>query len=98
MQINIPQDQITAFCQQHHIHKLALFGSVLNEEFGANSDIDVLVEFDPDHVPGFFKLITMQQELETLFAHSPVDLVTPKFLNQRIRDSVLARAEVIYIA
>lgn len=93
----IPRAQLTEFCRRNHIRKLALFGSVLREDFGPESDIDVLVEFEPGHVPGL-RFIRLQDELSTLFGGRPVDLVTPKFLNHRIRDEVLKSAEVQYVA
>ncbi|HEV2854258.1 MAG TPA: nucleotidyltransferase family protein [Thermoanaerobaculia bacterium] len=93
----VPKDQIAEFCQRHHILKLALFGSILRDDFRPDSDIDVLVEFEPGHVPGF-GFIRLQDELSALFGGRPVDLVTPKFLNRRIRDEVLRSAEVQYAA
>jgi uncharacterized protein len=86
------QSDLAAFCRRHHIRWLALFGSVLRQDFGPDSDVDVLVEFEPGHVPGL-RFIGMQEELSRLFGR-PVDLVTPKFLNARIRDRVLQTAEV----
>jgi predicted nucleotidyltransferase len=96
--IEIPVDQISALCKQWHISKLSLFGSVLRDDFTPTSDIDVLVEFEPGFTPGFFKLYQIQEELSALFDNRPIDLVTPKFLNQRIRDRVLATAEVCHVA
>lgn len=95
-QIDIPREAIAAFCRRHHIRRLALFGSVLRDDFRPDSDIDVLVEFEPGHVPGL-ALIRMQDELSALFCERPVDLVTPKFLNPRIRDRVIAESEEVYI-
>lgn len=91
----IPKERLAEFCRRHHILKLALFGSVLREDFGPESDIDVLVEFESGHVPGF-RFIRMQNELSQIFDGRRVDLVTPKFLNRRIRDEVLRNAEVQY--
>jgi predicted nucleotidyltransferase len=96
--IEIPVEQLSALCQQWHICKLSLFGSVLRDDFTPASDIDVLVEFEAGFTPGFFKLHQIQEELSDLFDNRPIDLVTPKFLNQRIRDRVLATAEVCYVA
>lgn len=92
---DLPHAEIRTFCQRHHIRRLSLFGSVLRDDFGPASDVDVLVEFEPDHVPGL-ALIRMQDELSALFGGRPVDLVTPRFLNHRIRARVLAEAQVIY--
>lgn len=96
--IDIPIERVSALCKQWHIAKLSLFGSVLRDDFNTASDIDVLVEFEPGFTPGFFKLYQIQEELSVLFDNRPIDLVTPKFLNQRIRDRVLATAEVYYDA
>lgn len=74
---------------------MALFGSVLREDFNPDNDIDVLVEFEPGHVPGL-ALIRMQDELSALLGGRQVDLVTPKFLHPRIRDQVLAEMEIQY--
>jgi predicted nucleotidyltransferase len=94
--IPIPQDKIVEFCQRNHIRKLSLFGSVLHEYFRPDSDIDVLVEFEPGHVPGL-ALIRMQDELSGIFGGRAVDLVTPKFLNHRIRQRVESEAQVQYV-
>ncbi len=93
--IFIPEKQLADFCQRNHIQKLSLFGSVLSDAFGSESDVDVLVEFEPGHTPGL-NLIRMQDELSVLFGGRKVDLVTPKFLNKRIRDKVIAEAAVQY--
>jgi predicted nucleotidyltransferase len=87
--------QLAEFCRRNHIRRLSLFGSVLRDDFGLGSDIDVLVEFEPGHVPGL-RFIRLQDELSGLFGGRRVDLVTPKFLNRRIRDEVLRSAEVQY--
>lgn len=96
--IDVPKEKIAHFCQHWHITKLSLFGSVLRDDFRPNSDIDVLVEFQPEHIPGFLKLHRIQEELSTLLDNRQIDLVTPKFLNHRIRDRVLSEAEVYYVA
>lgn len=96
--IEISVDRLSALCQQWHICKLSLFGSVLRDDFTPTSDIDILVEFEPGLTPGFFKLHQIQEELSDLFYKRPIDLVTPKFLNQRILDRVLATAKVCYVA
>ena len=93
--IDIPRDKIADFCRRNHISKLALFGSVLRPDFRPDSDIDILVEFEPGHVPGL-ALIRMQDELSEILGGYPIDLVTPKFLNHRIRDQVLSDSELIY--
>lgn|SRR3989338_2902578 len=94
--IPIDRKQIENFCRKHHIRKLSLFGSVLRDDFHPDSDIDILVEFDPDHNPGFIRLYQIEQEFSTLVGGRRPDLVTPGFLNRRIRAKVLAEAEVQY--
>jgi hypothetical protein len=93
--IDVPQKQIQAFCQRYHVQRLALFGSVLRDDFGPTSDVDMLIEFEPGHMPGL-AFIRMQDELSDLLGGHPVDLITPKFLNHRIRGRVLDEAKVIY--
>ena len=86
--IQIPQDKLAEFCRRNHIRSLSLFGSAAKGESGPESDVDVLVEFEPGHVPGL-ALIRMQDELGVILGGREVDLVTPKFLNHRIRNQVL---------
>jgi predicted nucleotidyltransferase len=95
-QIAVSKERLEEFCRRNHIRKLSLFGSVLRDDFRSDSDVDVLVEFEPDHVPGFIALFTMEQELSRLLGGRKVDLITEKFLNRRIKDRVLAAAEVQY--
>ncbi len=95
--LHIDRDAVSAFCRRHHIRRLALFGSVLREHFRPDSDIDVLVEFEPGHVPGF-RLVSIERELSELLHGRRVDLVTPKGLNPRLRDQVLRSAETLYVA
>jgi len=90
----ISGNQIAELCQRHHITRLAFFGSVLRDDFGPDSDVDVLVEFAPGRTPGL-GFIRIQDELSALFGR-PVDLVTFKGLNRRIRDRVLSSASVQY--
>ncbi len=95
IKINIPQKQLHEFCLRHHISKLALFGSVVRNDFKAESDIDVLVEFEPDKIPGlaFFE---MEAELTQILGRK-VDLNTPGFLSPRIREIVQQEAVVQYV-
>lgn len=95
--IKISKDKINDFCRRKHIRKLALFGSVLRDDFRPDSDIDVLVEFEPDARVGFFELYDMEEELSGLFGGHKVDLNTPKCLSKYFRDTVLAEAEVQYV-
>ena len=94
--IEIPQEQIREFCRRNHIQKLAFFGSVLREDFLPSSDVDVIVEFEPGHVPGL-EFFAMQHELSRILGRA-VDLNTPGFLSSHFRDRVLADAEVQYVA
>ena len=93
--IPIDREEIADFCRRNHIRRLALFGSVLRDDFGPDSDVDILVEFEAGHVPGL-AFIRIEQELSILLGGCRVDLVTPKFLNESIRDRVLRDAEVQY--
>ena len=95
--ISIDREAVSAFCRRHHIVRLALFGSVLREDFGPESDVDVLVEFQAGHVPGL-KFVSIERELSTLLQGRRVDMVTSKFLNPRIREQVLGTAEPLYVA
>jgi predicted nucleotidyltransferase len=94
--IDIPQAEIEAFCRKHHIRRLALFGSVLRDDFTDESDIDVLVEFEPGHTPGF-AFFSMQDELSEMLGRR-VDLNTPDDLSKYYRDEVLNEAEPYYDA
>jgi predicted nucleotidyltransferase len=94
--IDIDTGAVADFCERYHIRTLSLFGSVLGEDFGPDSDVDVLVEFEPGHTPGFFRFYEMEQALMGLLGGRKVDLVTKKFINRRIRRRVLDQARVIY--
>jgi uncharacterized protein len=93
--INLPRPIVQAFCQRYHVRKLSLFGSVLREDFTPESDIDCLVEFDPENMPGLFCLTTMQDELSQILDRA-VDLRTPSELSHYFRDRVIAEAMIIY--
>ena len=94
--VRIPLDRkkIAEFCRERHIRRLSLFGSVLGDDFGPDSDVDVLVEFDPEHIPGL-EFFEMEIELSEMLGRK-VDLNTPEFLSPRFRSEVLAAAEVQY--
>lgn len=94
--IAVDQEQISAFCLKHRITRLALFGSVLHADFPSDSDVDVLVEFEPGSAPGFFGLARMERELAALLGGRKVDLRTPQDLSRYFRQSVLDEAEVQY--
>jgi len=93
--IAFDRQTIADFCQRHHIRKLALFGSVLREDFRPESDVDVLVEFEPGTSAGLIRLAGMELELSALL-HRTVDLRTPAELSRYFRDDVLAQAQVQY--
>ena len=94
--IIIDHEKISDFCRRHHIRKLALFGSVLREDFKPESDVDVLVEFEDGHIPGL-AFFSMERELSEILNHK-VDLNTPQFLSPYFRNQVLAEAEAQYVA
>ena len=96
IQINIPRDQIAAFCRRNHIQRLAVFGSALRPDFDENSDIDLLVEFEPHQTPGLFGLARMERELSALLGGRKVDLRTPEDLSRYFREQVMQEAEVQY--
>jgi uncharacterized protein len=93
---DIPKDRIAEFCHRHHIVKLALFGSVLRPDFRPESDIDVLVEFEPEHHIGLFGMASLQMELSAMLGRK-VDLRTPQDLSRYFRNEVVQSAEVQYV-
>jgi hypothetical protein len=95
--ITIPKDRLADFCRRYRIRRLSLFGSVLREDFGPESDIDVLVEFERDAKIGFLKLYDLEQELSRILGGRKVDLSTPSSLSKYFRDEVLAEAEPQYV-
>jgi len=92
---NLPREKIKEFCKRNHIRKLSLFGSALRGNSGPGSDIDFLVEFHPDHIPGLIKLAGMEIELSEILGHK-VDLRTPQDLSRYFRQEVLNSAELQY--
>lgn len=98
MNIQVPESEIADFCHRHHIRKLSLFGSVLRDDFGPDSDIDVLVEFEQEHTPGLMRLAGMEIELtEILGGERKVDMNTPLMLSPYFRDEVLEEADTVYV-
>ena len=95
--IQMDQARIAAFCRSHHILRLALFGSVLSDRFGPDSDVDVLVEFDPERLPTLFEVVAMERELSAIMGRR-ADMRTPKDLSRYFRDEVLRTALVQYAA
>jgi len=92
--IQVPGEKIAAFCRRNRIQRLSLFGSVLRDDFTPESDVDVLVEFEPGAQVGL-EFFGMEQELSELLKHK-VDLNTPGFISRYFRDEVLREAEVLY--
>lgn len=95
--IGASPEAIADFCRRNHIRKLSLFGSVLRDDFRSESDIDVLVEFEPGSTPGFFEYVGMEMELTEIFGHK-VDLLTAGFLSPYFREEVLREALPIHVA
>lgn len=95
--ISIPTEAIRELCRKYQVKELALFGSVLREDFRPDSDIDVLVEFEPDARIGFLGMAALARELSGLLGRD-VDLVPKGGLKKRIRKSVLDSSKVIYAA
>ena len=95
IKIRVPRKRLAEFCRTNHIRKLAFFGSVLRDDFGPNSDIDVLVEFEEGKTPGLV-FFGMQEELGKILKRK-VDLNTPEFLSKYFRDQVLSEAQVQYV-
>lgn len=93
----IDKERIAEFFRRHDIERLAIFGSALRADFAPDSDIDVLVDFLPGHVPGFFRLFDMEEELSIIFGGRKVDLRTPEDLRRYFRDKVVAEARVQYV-
>ncbi|HEX8454861.1 MAG TPA: nucleotidyltransferase domain-containing protein [Longimicrobium sp.] len=95
--IEIPTDQITAFCRRHRIRTLRLFGSVLRDDFRADSDVDFLVEFEPGAGVGLLTLAKMELELGEILGHK-ADLRTAAELSRYFRDDVVNGAALLYAA
>jgi len=96
MGIDIPGEKIRDFCRRNHIRRMALFGSVLRDDFTPKSDIDILVEFEEGKTPGF-AFFGLEIELGEMLGRK-VDLNTPGDLSKYFRDEVLSSAENIFVA
>lgn len=94
-QIDFSQEAIAEFCRRNRIRKLSLFGSILGNDFGPDSDIDIVVEFEPDASVGYFALAHMQRELTHLLGRE-VDLLTPSAISKYFRQQVLESAQLQY--
>jgi len=95
--IEIPDQTVKAFCQRHRIRRLSLFGSILRDDFGPDSDIDVLVEFEPGCVPGLLRMAGLEIELSNILGRK-ADVRTPAELSRHFRDHVLNEAKPQYVA
>lgn len=89
------KDSLIAFCKRNHIRRLSVFGSAIRGELRPESDLDILVEFEPNHTPGLFTLVKIEMELSEMVGRE-VDLRTPEDLSQYFRDEVMANAELQY--
>ncbi|MEW6081356.1 MAG: nucleotidyltransferase family protein [Bacillota bacterium] len=94
--LTVSRESIAEFCLEHGIRRLAIFGSALRGDFRPDSDIDVLVEFVPDRIPGLLGIARLERELSLLFNGRKVDLHTPEDLSRYFRQSVIEEAEVQY--
>jgi predicted nucleotidyltransferase len=92
--LHFSRQQIASFCQKHHIRSLAFFGSFVRTDFTSDSDIDILVEFEPGHIPGY-DFFLLEEELSRLLGKK-VDLQTPAFLSPGVRQSALSDAVKVY--
>lgn len=88
--------RVAEFCKANHVLRLALYGSALGDDFARESDIDLLVEFDPDHVPTLLDIARMEVELSGLLFDRKVDLRTREDLSRYFRDDVVASSVVVY--
>ncbi|MHB0875376.1 MAG: nucleotidyltransferase family protein [Anaerolineae bacterium] len=98
LQIKVDREAIAEFCREHHIVRLAFFGSVTREDFAPESDVDVLVEFAPEHLPSLIGLARMEIELSPLLQGRKADMRTAEDLSHFFRDRVVAEATVQYEA
>lgn len=96
-EVEIPHEKLAEFCQRNHIRRLSLFGSILRDDFGPDSDIDILVEFEPGYTPGLLGIAGMEIELSEMIGRK-VDLRTPGDLSRYFRDAVMREARVQYAA
>lgn len=90
-ELDIPEEKIDEFCRKHHVSRLSLYGSILRDDFGPNSDIDILVEFEQGRVPGLLRMAGLEIELSEMLGRK-VDLRTPAELSRHFRDKVLQEA------
>jgi hypothetical protein len=97
IRITVDHNKIAQFCGKHHIVKLAFFGSVLGDKFSHDSDVDVLVYFEPSHIPGLLGMAKMELELSGILERK-ADLRTPNDISTLFREDVVHSSEVEYAA
>lgn len=95
--LNVDAERLAEVCRRWGIRELALFGSALREDFGPDSDVDLLVDFEPGTILGF-RVFELERELSHLFGGRRIDLVPRKFLHPRLRQRILAEAQTQYAA
>ncbi|HZT87111.1 MAG TPA: nucleotidyltransferase domain-containing protein [Stellaceae bacterium] len=98
LRLNVDQEALAELCRRHRIHRLSLFGSVLKRTDRPDSDIDLLVEFEPDATPGLLEMSAIEIELSELFGGRRIDLPTAGDLSRRFRDEVVRTAEPQFVA
>ncbi len=96
--ITFSREALASFCQRNGIKRMAIFGSALRDDFRTDSDVDILAEFDPSHIPTLFDIAGMEQDLSEFFPGRKVDLRTPEDLSRYFRQRVVSEAEVVYAA
>jgi len=95
--LNVTAEQIADLCRKFHIRRLSLFGSVLRDDFGPASDVDMLIEFESGHIPGW-EIVDIAQDFSRLFRGRKVDILNPKYLNRHLKARILQSAVVQYEA
>ena len=94
--VDVERDELNEFCRSHHIQRLLVYGSAVREDFGPDSDVDILVEFEDGHVPGLIGLADLEIQLSRIFDNRKVDLTTPGFFRPVLRKRVLDDAVAQY--
>lgn len=94
----LDENLVSEFCKRHHIRRLAIFGSALRDDFGPESDVDLLVDFEPGATPGLMRIAAMERELEEILGRREVEMRTPGDLSRYFRDEVRASAVPVYDA
>jgi len=94
--LSIPRERLASFCREHGIRRLAIFGSALRDDFRPDSDVDVLVEFEPERTPSLLGIARLERELSPFFGGRKVDLRTREDLSRYFRQKIIEEAEVQY--